>query len=139
MNSPKKGQSAHDGSPEVPERGFPGDKPNLVFRFADYQDWAEELDTAVWTFGMEFRTFPGIMVASSATYDRIDEMAKEHGFTCFRNSITGLAPDEVPREGLSFFDAPDYRIEFAVHDVVPEGIFVLVLDPEAEWEDDPEE
>ena len=138
MNSQEKDRNAHGDDLKVRETDNSGDVKHKTFRFGNYEVWDDEVHEAARDFWMEFRVFPGVMLASGATFDRIDAAAKKNNIECFVNSEMRLLAKDSPDAVLSSFDTPFYSLEFAVDDGIGEGSFVLVHDPDAEWEEGPE-
>lgn len=109
------------------------------FEITSWVLWDDEIHLHVEAFRTHHGLAPHILVASSATFRRIDIVAKKERLV---DGQGGRAP---PNEYavVSSFSGADYLLEFCVDERIPAGSVVLVYDSDPgggeplPWEDTP--
>ncbi|MFP3043073.1 hypothetical protein LQZ19_14765 [Treponema primitia] len=102
----------------------------------DYSRWDDIINERVNRFYTLYRVHPNILLASGATFDRIDAFLRLHPEN-LAYSGEGEAPDF---DGFSTFIGEDYTLEFCLDADQRENYFILVFDetPDFDGEAEPE-
>jgi hypothetical protein len=102
----------------------------------DYSHWANIIHERVLSFFSLYRVHPNILLASGATFDRIDGYLKQYP----ENLVFSGEGDPPPFDGLSAFVGEDYELEFCLDTDQKVNYFLLVYDeaPDFDGEEIPE-
>jgi hypothetical protein len=102
----------------------------------DYSRWADVIHDGILRFFALYRVHPNILLASGATFDKIDNYLKRHP----ANLVFSGEGDPPPFDGLSSFVDGNYEIEFCLDAGQGENYFILVYDeaPDFDGENIPE-
>lgn len=103
---------------------------------ADYSRWADIINEKAIRFFALHQVHPNILLASGATFDKIDDFLRLHPAN-LAYAGEGKAPNF---DGLSSFVGADYRLEFCLDADQKENYFILVFDetPDFDGEEEPE-
>jgi hypothetical protein len=102
----------------------------------DYFRWADVIHEAALRFFALYKVYPNILLASGATFDKIDNYLKQHP----ENLVFSGEGYPPPFDGLSSFVDEDYELEFCLDADQGENYFILVYDetPDFDGENIPE-
>jgi hypothetical protein len=102
----------------------------------DYSRWADIIHERVSAFFSLHRVHPNILLASGATFDRIDDYLRQHP----KNLVFCGEGDPPPFAGLSSFVGEGYELEFCLDADQKANYFLLVYDeiPDFDGEETPE-
>jgi hypothetical protein len=112
----------------------------MVFKefgvIGDYSRWADTINERVQRFFALYKVHPNILLASGATFDKIDTYLKQHP----ENLVFSGEGYPPPFDGLSSFTGEDYELEFCLDLDQRENYFILVYDetPDFDGENIPE-
>lgn len=123
---------------------------DLTF-FSDYSNWVNEVKAAGKRYFLENAVYPNYLVASSATYDRIAAIARQHPEFCRLIDTHGFAhradqvyqtdqTDEIFDGFLNAFQCALFSLDFATDETIPVDSYELFFDefPEFDEEEIPE-
>ncbi|GHV46111.1 hypothetical protein AGMMS49546_33500 [Spirochaetia bacterium] len=102
----------------------------------DYSRWDSIINEKAMRFYALYRVYPNLLLASGATFDRIDDFLRLHP-EHLAYTGEGEAPDF---DGLSTFIDRDYTLEFCLDMDQKDHYFILVFDetPDFDGEEKPE-
>jgi acetoin utilization deacetylase AcuC-like enzyme len=110
---------------------------------SDWTHWDRSIDRACREFHSVYHVWPNILLASSATYQRIDIAANAKGERVARVGETGELElrAEIDFKSVSGFYGEGHNVEFCVEEGLLQDLIVLVFDngdgdgAEGEWND----
>jgi hypothetical protein len=98
-----------------------------VYTFTNLLSWDHQLNEWVKAFKMEHGYFPNILLASSATYSRIDLIVNARGRDHLHNP-EGLSPSEEEFISMSGFKGNGYDLNFCIEDQLGIDTVKLIYD-----------
>jgi hypothetical protein len=118
---------------------WPGQEKMIFKEFGfigDYSRWADTIHEGILRFFALYKVHPNILLASGATFDKIDNYLKRYPV----NLVFSGEGDPPPFDGLSSFVDENYEIEFCLDADQGENYFILVYDetPDFDGENIPE-
>ncbi|GHV93342.1 hypothetical protein AGMMS50268_38450 [Spirochaetia bacterium] len=104
--------------------------------FGDYSKWADVINKKATAFYTLYRVHPNILLASGATFDKIDDFLRLHP----ENLVYGGEGTAPTFDGLSSFVGADYELEFCLDADQKDHYFILIYDaaPDFDGESEPE-
>jgi hypothetical protein len=101
---------------------------SMVFKefgfISDYSRWDDIIHKGILRFFALYKVHPNILLASGATFDKIDNYLKQHP----ENLVFSGEGEPPPFEGLSSFAGENYELEFCLDADQGENYFILVYD-----------
>ncbi|MDR1893492.1 MAG: hypothetical protein LBQ61_02210 [Spirochaetales bacterium] len=97
---------------------------------SDYSQWDDIINEKAMYFFELHQVYPNILLASNDTFGRIDNYLRQHPV----DLIYPEGGEPPPFDGLSSFNAVDYRLEFCLDPGQEENYFVLVYDEAPEFD-----
>ena len=102
------------------------------FTMEDWDQWDQEIFARTEAFKETHGVFPNLLAASQDTFTRVNQAAasslQEEGEE---------SGEDIPE--LESFSSPDFELTFCLHPEAAEGEFLLIYDPEPQFEAEEEE
>ena len=104
-----------------------------TYSITSWKDWDHEINSFVADFRERFSIAPNMLLANRATFTHIDMIANKKNMS----DCNGNRPEDCEYTDLGSFAGPDYSLDFAYDEKVPDSRVSLIYDSDPGGDGEP--